>query len=486
MLVEFFKEVFEERAFLAGYMPSHKYYRVILPKPKYEEIMGCINEFELLPIRDLLLEIIAIAQHNYVNNIASWERPEMQKLINSAEKETQKAIDVIEKLDDSSWLRGDAGAKPPSTLLHINFVFNDGTIKIEHAWLAKEFIDHFKKYYEDLHYKDWRKDLERYPDRFEDNIRKQQFKYKLAKSFYNLLTKTGFFKVTKQEPTPNRLMLCIARLLEFCLIQVAGAEELDEIKIKNIRNWLKRNELEPALTHMELVADKDRLLKYFEPELINITDDIKRADAISIGLFIAKKYNLDHLKWDLVHIAAALREYGSHVGHQMIGEGRPFEPQFPEFAAFSKLVNNVRAGQKISTFKFKLEGDETEYELTQRLPMYLIEQAISEYSEDHRVEFDLEPVQTSIAKTEDGGYRIAKASSFMQPEDRFMVRFVKAFYSYLLTESPPGENNIMPSERYYGIIGDMLQQTWFFYHKNHPDWFIKAKIKQWHSLSVNE
>ncbi|MBK6523978.1 MAG: hypothetical protein IPG08_17660 [Sphingobacteriaceae bacterium] len=77
----------------------------------------------------------------------------MQKLITSAEKETQKAIDIIQRLDEKSWMRGDKGAKKPSELLHINFAFNDGTVKIEHAWLAKEFVEHFKRYYADLHYK---------------------------------------------------------------------------------------------------------------------------------------------------------------------------------------------------------------------------------------------------------------------------------------------------------------------------------------------
>ena len=36
MLVEFFKEVFEERAFIEGYQPNNKYYRVILAKAKHD------------------------------------------------------------------------------------------------------------------------------------------------------------------------------------------------------------------------------------------------------------------------------------------------------------------------------------------------------------------------------------------------------------------------------------------------------------------
>jgi hypothetical protein len=484
MLVEFFKEVFEERAFIEGYQPSHKYYRIILPKSKHDEIINFINDFELLGVRDLLFELIATAQHKYVEKIAFWERPQMQKLISTAEKETQKAIEVIEKLDTEAWERGELGSKPPSELQYINFVFNDGVVKIEHAWLAQEFIDHFKRYYSDLHYKNWKLDLERYPERFEENIVKQQYKYKLAKSFYNLLTKCNFSPIKEEEPTPNRLMLCIVRLLEFCLIPVAGPDELDEIKIKNLRNWLKRNELQPALTRAEISANKERLLKYFEPELINITDEVKNAEAIAIALFISKRFNIDHLFADITHIAQALRESVWMIGHQMLGDGRSFEPQFDEFRSFSKLVNGVITGQKITSIKYTLEGDDKEHELTQRLPLYLIEQSLKDYSEENQVEFDTDPVKTKITRTNDGGLKVDKEDKFNLPETRFMVRIVKSLYDYLLVEAPPtDEREFMPSERYYGIIANLLQDTWFFYHQRHPEWFIIEKVKDWHKMA---
>jgi hypothetical protein len=486
MLVEFFKEVFEEQAFIEGYQPSHKYYRVILPKQKYNEIINCINEFGLLPIRDLLFEVIATAQHKYVEHIAFWEKPDMQKLVTSAAEQTRKAIALLEKLDVTAWERGEPGAKPPSELRHINFAFNDGTIKIEHAWLAREFIDHFKRYYDDLPYKNWRVDLARYPDRFEDNIRQQQFKYMLAKSLYNLLTKIGAFKVSKQEPTPNKLMLCIAKLLEFCMIPVAAPDEIDEIKVKKIRNWLKRKELQPALTYADLPANKEKLLKYFEPELINITKDIKGADAISVAFYLGKRFSIDHLVPDLAHLAQALKEVGWLIGHQMFGDQRPFEPQFEEFSAFSRLVNGVREKKKMASFTYKLEGDDREYELTQRLPLYLLEESIKAYAEDNQVEFDTDPVRTQVTRTTEGGLKVDKEDHFAQPEERFMVRFVAAFYQYLRIEAPPGNHDSMPSEKYYAIIANMLEGTWFFYRQHLPEEFLVSKVKQWHDLSLRK
>jgi hypothetical protein len=337
-----------------------------------------------------------------------------------------------------------------------------------------------------MHYKDWRLELARYPDRFEDNIRKQQFKYKLAKSLYNLLTQTKLFKVTASQPFPNRLRLCIAKLLEFCLIPVADDTELDEIKIKKIRNWLKRNELEPALTHAEIPANKGRMLKYFESDFVNLVQDVKRADAISLGFFLGKCFNIDHLVPDLVHIAASLKEGSWLRGHQMFMGGIEQEAPFEEFENFRKLVKGVKAKKKISSIKFKIEGDEKEYELQQKLPLYLIEEAIKEYSEDHQVEMDTDLVNAKVENTERGVIRGPMAKVFNLPKERFMVMFVKSFYDYLLAESPPGEYDYMPSERYYRIIAIILHRTGFFYHQMHDERFIVAKVKQWHKLALGE
>lgn len=486
LLTDFFSEVFEEKAFQMGFQPSHKYFSVILPISKYEEIMNCINNFGLLAIRDLLLEVISIAQNQYVEDISFWEQPEMQKLVSSAEKETQKAINVLDKIDKKKRERFTAKSKPLPDLLYINFVFNDETIKIEHSWLAKEFIEHFKNHYDDLHYKNWRFDLARYPERFEDNYRKQQFKYNLAMSLYKFFTQGGFFKITKSKPTPNNLMLCIAKILEFCLIPVAAEDELDEIKIKKVRNWLKRYVNDNDAVFPEIVSDKARLLKYFEPEFIYLTDKIEKLDAINIGYFIGKRFKIEKLIPDLIHIAHSLRLSNSFIGHQMFIGGDIKRETFEEFDNFKKLVIGVKGRQKVTSIKFKLEGDDKEYELQQRLPLYIIEEAIKEYSENQQVEVDTDLVKTKVIKSDDNSLTIEKGKQFALPNERFMVRFVKAFYDYLLAEAPLDKKYSSPSLIYYPIIAIMLQRTWFFYHTRDSEEFIIAKVKQWHKLSITK
>lgn len=479
-LVKYFKEVFEERAFIEGYQSSHKYFTVLLPEKLYWDIMEFINQFELLPIRDLIIELIAIGQHKYVEDIAFWERPEYQKLISTAKKEAQKASRVVEKLHDNSWMRD--ASKKPAELLQVKFIFNDETITIQHGWLVREFVDSFKKEFDELPLKSWKKELAAYPRRFEDNKVKAQYKYKLAKSFYNLLTQGGFHQVTTKNKTPNNVMLCVAKFLEFCLIPVGQPDEVDEVKIKLVRNWITRKDFKPHTTSLDVPVDTAKLKKYFEPEFIDLVADKKKVDALSIAVYLGERFDIGEQLPDLAHIAAALKECGWMVGHQLLNENG-WHPTFPEFGSLSKLVNGVRKKQKLASLKFRMEGEETDSELSSRLPLYLVEEALKDFSDDHQVEFDNDTARTFIEAGVQGGVSARHDDKFNLPEERFIVRFVKSFYDYLLNEIPPTEKgDSMPSERYYAITAVMLQQTWFFYHMRHPEWFIIQKVKQWHAL----
>jgi hypothetical protein len=153
--------------------------------------------------------------------------------------ETEKAIKVIEQsgIDLSSWNMYKRDERP--ILKQISFKFNKGTIRIDNVWLAREFILHMKNYYDNLESGDWRTELSKFPDSFSVELKETKFKHLLIKSYYNLFTKSGLWKVSEAEPTPNKLMLCIAQLMEFSLIPV-GDFESDEVKIKNVRNWFNR------------------------------------------------------------------------------------------------------------------------------------------------------------------------------------------------------------------------------------------------------
>lgn len=482
--VEFFKEVFDERAFVEGYQPQHKFQRIVIPEAIHHEILNVINDFGLLPIRDLILEIIASAQDIYIRDVAFWERPENKKLITSAEKETENAIKVIEQsgVDMKSRQQFDGPFRP--NLDHIKFVFNTGTIKLDHKWLAIEFIEHMMLYYDDLNYKNWKKELARYPDRFKETIRKSKFKFRLAKSYYNLFTKTEFFKLPEGVRYPNKLMRCIAKLIEFSLIPVGNWADPEEYKENLVRNWLDRNEFEPKLNYAEVPADIEKLKQYFEPNFLEMANSTKRADAISTAFFVCHRFDIPDLLPDLIHIASCIIEINWLVGHQMTSKKGMNEPEIPEMDSFRKLMNGVEGKQKLSSLKFTIEGEDGEHELSSRLPMFLIEKALREYYSRYRIEFDCDVVPTTYQKREDDSITIDYQPKINLPHKRHLVRLVHSLYNYLKERSDIDKRDFLPGQQYYEIIAILFKETSVFYRKDVDERAVVEQIKEWHHLTL--
>ncbi|GAB4015284.1 hypothetical protein GCM10028808_40190 [Spirosoma migulaei] len=486
MFIDYFKEVFEEKAYIDGFVPTHKYFSVILPKKIYHEIINCINSYNLLHISSLLFEIISVAQKKYIDEIEFWERPENQKLLTTAEAETKNAYKVVKNIDTSEWEKG-KGKRPPE-LLRINFVFQNETIKVSHPWLAKEFIEHFKEYYDKLPYKDWRLDLKRYPERFEDNRKKEQFKYKLALSLYNLLTKEKIFLLGEHK-YPNDLMLCIAKIIEFCSIPV-GNEENDNIKIKLVRNWLKRNKLQEGFTYIQLPVNRDKLIKYFPDYFVDSSSEEKRADVLGVAYYLSKRFKAENLFSDLAHIAQALKHSWYTLDFPRLvpdNDNKENEkPLFNDFDAMVKLLKSLKEKKKIKSLKFRVEDDESEYEISERLPLYLIEESLKHYIENSKEEFNKNVTKKRIKfSDENNNYIVEQELRFNLPEERFIVLFVKGFYNYLLTELPPEDSEYMPSQKYYTIIALMLRETLFFSNKMDDEREIAEKVKEWHLIDSN-
>jgi hypothetical protein len=477
LLIEFFGDVFHDKSAQLGIGPSHTYFKVILPDKTYKEIMEVINENGLLQIRDLIFEIISIAQKKYTEDIAFWEQDSSRKLINTARKESLKAIDVIEKANPINLIDGGS-----SRLTGINFLFNDSVIKINHEWLAGEFVEHFKEHYSNLLYKDWRKDLERYPLRYEENKDKLNFRFILALSFYNLLTETGIFKIEKKGAVPNNLMHCIAKLMEFSLINIFKDGDSQSEKAKKVRNWIKRSTLKRIPAYQNVKADLPKLRKYFSEDFLGLGEDVKRADAVSAAIYFGKRFGLEAAGADLAHLYQCLEQVNFYIGYQISGERKRSGSNFAEFEAFKTLLEGVNAGRNIQSISFKIEGNDAELPIVSALPLQIIQEALKKYQDNNRVEVDTELYKVHFKKTDNGSIQIRSEKTFSAPEDRFIVSFVGGFYNYLKNETSLPEDEFYPKRRYYNIIGKFLSFSRFFYADEVAEDYAEQKVGNWHSL----
>lgn len=482
--LHFFKEVFEIKAFVQGHHWHFDFSRLILPKSLFHEIMNVINDHDLLHVRDLILFIIAKTQDFYSEHVRFWEQPAQKKMVRNIDKEVQKIIKMIEKVEDKTWMN-DPDAKRPAELLHINFAFQDETIKVADPWIAKEFINEFKKRYEEGSYKNWKLQLEALPSNYEQYRQKQQFKFRLAKAIYKFFTETQLFKLGSKTPYPSKLMKCIGKIIEFGLIPVKDFHESDSVKIRHIRNWIRLHEIKPALTYEKIELDRNKLYKYFDREFIDSVDDVKRADAISNGFFLCKRFDSMPLIREVIHLMACLRDWHWRISSQLENKPRGDNQNLPaEYESFKLLIQSMKKGKPLAKFSFQLDGGEKEYQLTDRLPLHFIQRAIQQHYTDFKEDYETDILQSEIKNVDQSGsFSCRTTGKFNLPEERFFPRIVNSFYNYLLNESPPTEREHTPSERYYLFIAKALHLSYYFQTSYPEEWELAEKVKYWHSLT---
>lgn len=241
LLGDYFQEAFEEWAFHENAKLKDLFTLLIIPKNIYFEILNKINDFELLHIKDLLLESIAISQYIITNDLAFWNAPENKKLIETAFVDTREAIKVIERSgvhhkDIQSMIDN-----PSPGLLSITFAFKDKSkIKIENKWLADEFVEHFMRYYDEFSNREWRDNLADFPNRFNRKQAKLSFQKLIVKAYHKLFSENNWFESKEGTKYPSIMMRCIACMLEFSLLPISEVGSSDFRKGKNIAQLLKQ------------------------------------------------------------------------------------------------------------------------------------------------------------------------------------------------------------------------------------------------------
>lgn len=212
---------------------------VFLPKRIYKEFRNLIEQFGLNEFADILLESICIAQEVLSNEIHYWEKSESQKIKKTARTDFETLIKVIEKIEQYN-MPGKIGQSPAPKLTGISFQFEDQTYKIGNDFLLSEIGDILKPIAESWSPENWRNAAKAYAKSFDAYPFKNQFRQDLAYSFYTFLVERKLFQISNDTPTPNNLMLCIAKLLELSLVPTTEPNEPDSLKIRTVRNWIRR------------------------------------------------------------------------------------------------------------------------------------------------------------------------------------------------------------------------------------------------------
>ncbi|MBK6544268.1 MAG: hypothetical protein IPG12_03155 [Saprospiraceae bacterium] len=96
---------------------------------------------------------------------------------------------------------------------HINFCFQDETIKITDTRICLEFIEAFKNEYDKRGYHNWRLELENLLERYREYDEMQKFEEHYARALYEFFTKS----MIKVDNIPNELVRIILLMMEYSI-----------------------------------------------------------------------------------------------------------------------------------------------------------------------------------------------------------------------------------------------------------------------------
>ena len=113
--------------------------------------------------------------------------------------------------------------------------------------------------------------------------------------------------------------------------------------------WLTRNDLEPKIIFDKVPANLERLKNYFEPNFIDIANELKRADAISVAIYICDRFQIPELLPDFIHIASCITQTNWIFRNQMTPNYWENETDIPEMNALRRLMNGVKDKKKLTS-----------------------------------------------------------------------------------------------------------------------------------------
>src|SRR5258708_9385968 len=195
------------------------------------------------------------------------------------------------------------------------------------------------------------------------------------------------------------------------------------------------------------------------------------------------RFKMQNIANDIAHLVQCLNDSVWLMMDQLSSGMVHKDCELPQFLDYKLFIEEIKKGKQISAASFKIEGVENELLVTDRFPLYIIENALKEYIHNHKEEIENDIVKGKITRNpNENSYGLGYEKRFHLPEDRFVVQFVKSFYNYLLNELPPSPKEYQPSEKYYTIIAVILQQTHFFRGNPMDEVNTVEQVKKWHGL----
>ena len=490
-LETFFRPVLARGLSEQGFPLRVDIFRLVLPKEQLANMLLFIEQSGLKEHEDFILYLIAKIEYIYVHDVEFYDQPEERKRIKQFPEEIDRLVKVL-KFSEHDY-SDEPRNQPKPDLQYISFNYNtELAIKITDSLLLSSITKGTMEHFMQGQQQNWEKELKAFPYVYTENQQPNEFRYRVCKALHNFFKAIHAFDFGDKKTTDTEVY-AIARIVDFAHVKFhdrAGREfEIDADKHdiqKNVRHAIKRKELVYHRTHFtsqEIKPDYEKLLKYFEIDFIAGGQRLYNAYDIRLVGTITDRFGINPLLPEMAHIFNCLKQRLFQVGGQFEALFNPEIEQNEDYRSWKALIENINSNGKIKGFQFTEAGSNKTYGFSELLSLEIMEKAVSEYHKKHPFEFDVDFYESSVElKQPPGSFRLVTTGHLHQPKNRFFSIFCKQCYAFLLKEVPPGERDWKPSERYFGIIAQLLLQSFFFKHKMWEEDYILEQVKYWFEL----
>lgn len=449
-----------------------------LSENTFIDITKMISQFNLKDHSDFIFYLIAAIQHIYLEDIEYHERPEEIKRKKAFPKEVDTLIRILELSEiDYKWNWEKDGTPPDLEKVIFKFKHhkpNSYTISDHH--LISNISKGLKEYWNNGSMKNWKQQLELYPNIYTENEKDNNFRYRIAKALHNFFIEEKIFVLEKDKKTSDSEMLCIARILEFAHIKtknkISGElrSSYDQVEqdniVRNIRQWIDRREYKQKPKVLEIPIRKEILYKYFEKPLIDSVPNTYQVHELNQILGICVRFNIENLFPEialLFQILDTVRTAWNFEAHFM--ETKP--EISPEYYQLIKLIKSLNQNSnQLSDVKIT-QKDGTETTINSTLLLNIVSKSLSSYYNENHIDFKFDLLKPVDDKPQ-----------LKEPFERFLPKFCQSFYNLLLNEVELTERDFKPSHKFYKIIGLVLENAGYFDHKRNDENYLMYKVQE--------
>lgn len=487
-LSKFFTPIFKNRMPF-GDTSSIDKYELVLTVEKFNDITQFINDMGLDLHKDFIFYLIAKIEEVYVHDVEYYDRPEQQKRLRNFPKEVDKLYNVLKWADR----KGNRLNDNPPQLERVTFHYKTHSpIKIEDPLLILSITKGTTEDFDGGVQKNWEKQLKGFVNVYDENQLPNQFRYRVCKALHNFFKYVNAFDFGKSNMTEKEVE-AIARILDFASVKFYGRKgvefdiniDLYDIK-QNIKNAIKRKELiyyPTQLTAMDVKPDLNLLLKYFDKGFIVAGMQNYDQHDLKIVGGLVDRFDIQVLGKELLHIYDCLKQRRYKIGHQFTTLFNKEIEQNEDYKSWKALLGLIHSPGKLKQVSFQSE-DEKSMNFSEDLSLELIRQALSDYYQKNKFEFENDFYETEIKTfSPPGSFQLIPTGALNKPANRFFPVIIKQLYNYLLNELPPKEDEFMPSNKYYTIIAALLMPVFNLGNPLYDEEYIIEKVGYWHNLT---